>query len=149
MTVDNQSTQEALTALNTSSSSSSSSSSSTTPSGDESSADVEDAYVISWEDWRTVHTPALVREIQHFAQERDWTQFHTPRNIGLALLGEVGELAELVQWKGDDPTLDLPLKQVDKLSQELADVAIYLYRMVSVTDSLPDLMEQMQIRNED
>ena len=43
-------------------------------------------------------TQALIRA---FVKERDWEQFHTPRNLVLALTGEVGELAELMQWKSD------------------------------------------------
>ena len=39
--------------------------------------------------------------IRAFVKERDWEQFHTPRNLVLALTGEVGELAELMQWKSD------------------------------------------------
>ena len=37
----------------------------------------------------------------HFARERDWEQFHTPRNLAMALVGEVGELCECFQWKGE------------------------------------------------
>ena len=44
---------------------------------------------------------ALRLRIAAFAKERDWDQFHTPRNILLALVGEVGELAECFQWKGE------------------------------------------------
>lgn len=39
-------------------------------------------------------------QLRHFVQERDWEQFHTPRNLLMALVGEVGELAEIFQWKG-------------------------------------------------
>jgi len=43
------------------------------------------------------------RSMAQFAQERDWEQFHTPRNVLLALVGEVGELSEIFQWKGEVP----------------------------------------------
>ena len=43
----------------------------------------------------------LQSEIDEFAEERDWEQFHTVKNLILALVGEVGELAEIVQWKTD------------------------------------------------
>lgn len=66
-----------------------------------------------------------------FAHERDWEQFHTARNLILALVGEVGELAELVQW--------LPDTQVEKalreeklrgaLADELADCLFYLVQL--------------------
>lgn len=90
--------------------------------------------------------PRLVEDIQTFAEERDWTRFHTPRNIILALLGEVGELAELVQWKGDEPKpLVLETKELDKLSQELADVSIYLLRLASVTNVTSELVENLDL----
>eukprot|EP00438_Fugacium_kawagutii_P014656 Skav226498 [mRNA] locus=scaffold4305:60102:64804:+ [translate_table: standard] len=43
----------------------------------------------------------LRRELAEFAKERDWDQFHAPRNLALALVGEVGELCECFQWKGE------------------------------------------------
>ena len=75
-------------------------------------------------------------DITAFAEAREWNRYHTPRNLVLALLGEVGELAELVQWDGDDDMDNdkmcaagaikhYTLPELDKLSQELADVAIY------------------------
>ena len=41
------------------------------------------------------------QRMQEFASARDWDQFHTPRNLALALVGEVGELCEIFQWRGD------------------------------------------------
>lgn len=102
--------------------------------------------VLSWADWVS-QVPALVDEIQDFALAREWSKFHTPRNLILALLGEVGELAELVQWKGDDDNEDLKLerKELDKLSQELADVSIYLLRLASVVNVTAPLVEQLEL----
>ena len=69
-----------------------------------------------------------------FVRVRDWTKFDTPRNLVLAMLGEVGELAEVMQWKGDFQGYDKIKndKVVDKLSQEVSDVAIYLLRVLWV-----------------
>ena len=87
------------------------------------------------------------------SKPREWSKFHQPRNIILALLGEVGELAELVQWKGDldhhnddsdSFTSQLSSQELDKLSQELADVAIYLLRMASVTNVTDALVEYLE-----
>ena len=105
------------------------------------SADPEHENIL-WADF-VAQIPRLVQEIQSFAEDRDWTRFHTPRNIILALLGEVGELAELVQWKGDEQPLSLEVKELDKLSQELADVSIYLLRLASVTNVTSDLVENL------
>ena len=70
--------------------------------------------------------------IRHFANARLWNRFHTPRNIALALLGEVGELAELFQWKGDAGEIELTEEELDKIGQEIADVSIYLMRLADV-----------------
>jgi dCTP diphosphatase len=85
--------------------------------------------------------PGLAQEIHDFVSERSWDQYHTPRNLVLALLGEVGELAELLQWKGDDDDAQLKLssQELDKLSQELADVSIYLLRLATVCEVVPQL----------
>ena len=40
-------------------------------------------------------------EMQQFATDREWDQYHTPRNLALALVGEVGELCEIFQWRGE------------------------------------------------
>ena len=68
-----------------------------------------------------------------FAAARDWDQFHTPRNVLLAMVGEVGELSELFQWRGDAGCgVDLPSwSDADKthLGEEMADVLLYLVRL--------------------
>ncbi|XP_068100215.1 dCTP pyrophosphatase 1 isoform X2 [Hyperolius riggenbachi] len=66
-----------------------------------------------------------------FTAERDWNKFHQPRNLLLALVGEVGELAELFQWQGEVPE-GLPgwsHSQRESLSHELSDVLIYLLEL--------------------
>nr|XP_004671074.1 dCTP pyrophosphatase 1 [Jaculus jaculus] len=68
-----------------------------------------------------------------FAAERDWDQFHKPRNLLLALVGEVGELAELFQWKSDTepgPQTWLPRERA-ALQEELSDVLIYLVALAA------------------
>ena len=72
--------------------------------------------------------------IRNFANERQWYRYHTPRNIALALLGEVGELAELFQWSGDEGLVHDVLSEetLDKAGQEIADVSIYLLRLCDV-----------------
>lgn len=85
------------------------------------------------EDTTTVEGVTIL--IRNFADERLWHRHHSPRNIALAMMGEVGELAELVQWKKDEGDLGevLSEKELDKIGQELADVAIYLMRLADVS----------------
>ena len=81
---------------------------------------------------------AVRNRLRAFAQAREWDQFHTPRNICLALVGEVGELCECFQWKGDaGAALGLPnweAKKRDALGEELADVLLYLVRLADKCD---------------
>lgn len=87
----------------------------------------------------TVNTVADIEEltakIRAFADARDWAQFHTPRNLVLALAGEVGELAAEIQWVPDDAiaqALGEPGKHA-AIESEIADVAIYVMRLADVT----------------
>ena len=73
----------------------------------------------------------LSRRVRDFAEQRDWAQFHSPRNLTLALVGEVGELAAELQWLTDSE-VEVALVDVDKrarIEDELADVLIYLTRL--------------------
>lgn len=80
--------------------------------------------------------PSISFRAQKFATDRDWLRYHTPRNILLALTGELGELAELLQFKGDQGCAALLTStDMNKISQELADVTIYLLRLSDVTDT--------------
>ncbi|CAE8666612.1 unnamed protein product [Polarella glacialis] len=70
-------------------------------------------------------------ELAEFAKARDWDQFHSPRNLAFAMVGEVGELCECFQWKGEVPE-GLPGwkdKERTHLAQEIADVFLYLIRL--------------------
>ena len=77
---------------------------------------------------------ALAARLRTFARERDWEQFHTPKNLAMALSVEAGELMELFQWLtpeesravADDPA------GARRLQEELADVLIYLVRLADV-----------------
>ena len=76
----------------------------------------------------------LTTLVRTFADSRDWEQFHSPRNLLLALVGEVGELAAEFQWIGDDSVVTA-LQDPDKreaVGSELADVFIYLLRLADV-----------------
>jgi len=76
----------------------------------------------------------LARRMASFAAAREWDQFHSPRNLLLALVGEVGELSEIFQWKGEVPTGLADWNDADKehLGEELADVLLYLVRLADV-----------------
>jgi len=77
----------------------------------------------------------LQQQIDNFATERDWDQFHLPRSLILALQSELGELAEIVQWTPDSRMdAEWLAEHRDRLSEEMSDVLIYLLRLASVLE---------------
>jgi len=67
--------------------------------------------------------------LQTFAAERDWDQFHSPKNLAAALCVEAAELLEPFQWLTDDSSKSLSPGQITKVREELADVFLYLIRL--------------------
>lgn len=74
------------------------------------------------------HELAL-RELRDFVRERDWEQFHTPKNLAMALAGEAGELVALFQWLTPEA-----LPDAAAVESELADVYTYLLLLADVLD---------------
>lgn len=85
----------------------------------------------------------LVRE---FAQDRDWEQFHTPKNLAMAVAGEAGELLAEFQWLTPAESASLSSQQLDAVSAEMADVLIYLCRLADVLGV--DLLEAARVKVE-
>jgi len=71
----------------------------------------------------------LRRRLAEFAALRDWDQFHAPKNLVMALVGEVGELVEHFQWRSDDDSRSLDAETLEAVALELADIQIYLIRL--------------------
>ncbi|KAM4585271.1 glutamyl-tRNA(Gln) amidotransferase subunit B, mitochondrial [Odontesthes bonariensis] len=71
------------------------------------------------------------RRQAEFTDERDWNKFHQPRNLLLAMVGEVGEVAELFQWRGEvaEGLPDWTESEREQLAHELSDVLIYLVEL--------------------
>jgi len=77
---------------------------------------------------------ALIAEVRAFAVSRDWEQFHTPKNLAMAIAGEAGELVAEFQWlKEEESTRSaLSAEKFNDIELEVADVAIYLIRLSDV-----------------
>lgn len=73
----------------------------------------------------------LSKKLNDFAKERDWEQYHSPRNLLLAMIAEVGELSELFMWKGEvrKGLADWDEAEKEHLGEELSDVLLYLIRL--------------------
>jgi NTP pyrophosphatase (non-canonical NTP hydrolase) len=67
--------------------------------------------------------------LRSFAQERDWDQFHSPRNLAVALVIEATELLEHFQWLTDEQSRDLSRETINEIRLEMADVLLYLIRL--------------------
>ncbi|MHB1511656.1 MAG: nucleotide pyrophosphohydrolase [Acidiferrobacter sp.] len=70
----------------------------------------------------------LTERLAQFAKERDWEQFHSPKNLAMALIVEAGELVEQLQWLREEESHALPEAQRQAVSEEAADVLLYLLR---------------------
>lgn len=81
----------------------------------------------------------LIIRYREFTRERDWEQFHDPRSLILALVGEVGELAELFQWPGPQiaKAADNNSELNRRASEEISDVLLYLIRLSDVLNIDP------------
>ena len=72
---------------------------------------------------------ALQLRLREFARERDWDQFHSPKNLAMALIAESAELVEHFQWLTEAQSTQLPDEKLREVEQELADVFLYLLRL--------------------
>jgi dCTP diphosphatase len=64
--------------------------------------------------------------IRAFIEERDWEQFHSPKNLAMALSVEVAEIVEHFQWLTEEQSRNLPAGKLAELREEIGDVMIYL-----------------------
>nr|WP_255662787.1 nucleotide pyrophosphohydrolase [Acidovorax sp. D4N7] len=81
-----------------------------------------------------IDVDGATQALRQFAHERDWQQFHSPKNLAMALSGEVGELTEIFQWmtEADSHAAASAPSTAQAVRDELADVALYLIRLADV-----------------
>lgn len=87
---------------------------------------------------------SLREALRRFASERDWDQFHSPKNLAMALAVEAAELMEHFQWLSDDQSRNLSADDLSRIREEIADVLLYLVRLADKLDV--DLMESAQAK---
>lgn len=71
----------------------------------------------------------LIKKLRQFAFDRDWEQFHSPKNLSMALAVEAAEILEHFQWLTEKESRNLPPEKIEKIKQEIGDVQIYLARL--------------------
>jgi len=86
---------------------------------------------------------ALQQRLAAFAAARDWDQFHSPKNLAMALSVEAAELVEEFQWLTEDQSTALEAERRERVRLELADVFIYLLR---IADKLDDKIAQNEMK---
>lgn len=85
-----------------------------------------------------------------FAADRNWDQFHNPKNLAMALIAEAGELVEPFQWLTEEQSKSLDLKQLSQVQDEVADVFIYLVRLADKLgiDLIESANKKIDLNNE-
>jgi len=76
----------------------------------------------------------LIQAVREFREERDWEQFRSPKNLSMALIVEAAELVEHFQWLTEEQSAGLSQRKIDEISEELADILIYLVRIADKLD---------------
>jgi NTP pyrophosphatase (non-canonical NTP hydrolase) len=88
-------------------------------------------------DEKDLSLESLKLRLRQFAAERDWDQFHSPKNLASALSVEAAELLEPFQWLTEEQSRNLSPEKVQAVRKEIADVLIYLVRLADKLDVDP------------
>ena len=94
--------------------------------------------------------PALQTALRAFAREREWEQFHSPKNLAAALSVEAAELLEHFQWLTEEQSRNLPLDKRAQVAGELADVLLYALQLADKLgiDPLDAAWKKLQVNEE-
>jgi NTP pyrophosphatase (non-canonical NTP hydrolase) len=86
----------------------------------------------------------ILQQIRTFRDERDWMQFHNPKNLACSVSIEAAELLEHFQWTTPEESLDVATRKKTEIAHEIADVAVYL---IELADNLGiDLAEAITVK---
>ena len=92
----------------------------------------------------------IQHQLKKFASERDWEQFHTPKNLTMALSVEASELVEIFQWLKPEESKLPDKKQIELINSEVADIAMYLLRFCDLLDiNLESAIQRKIVKNEE
>lgn len=88
----------------------------------------------------------LAQRLDSFAREREWQQFHSPKNLASALIVEAGELLEHFQWMTEEQSRQLAPEKADAIGAEVADVLLYLIQLSAAIGVDPIAAAQAKLR---
>lgn len=90
----------------------------------------------------------LTLAMRQFAEEREWDQFHSPKNLSMALAGEAGELLDCFRWLTENDSYHLDDKQAQAVKEELADVLLFTVRLADKLNiDLFSAAQQKMVKN--
>ena len=93
----------------------------------------------------------IQQRLREFAAERNWEQFHSPKNLVMALSVEVSELMEHFQWLTEEQSQSLPPETLQQVGEEIADVLLYLIRLsdrlnIDLSEAIANKMKKNEMR---
>lgn len=91
----------------------------------------------------------LKQQMNNFIRDRNWEQFHTPKNLAIAIGAETGELLECFQWKSDEDILQMILDgETEHIADEIADIFTYLLNLCETLGlDLEEITERKMEKN--
>jgi dCTP diphosphatase len=93
-------------------------------------------------------TKQMIEKIKKFRDDRDWMQFHDPKNMAVSIILEASELLEHFQWKTIKEVEEYARQNKDEIQDEIADIALYLFEMAdNLGVNLIDAMEKKLEKN--
>lgn len=94
-----------------------------------------------------LHIEDISQALRQFASERDWNQYHSPKNLAMAITVEASELQEIFQWLTESQSREPDTTQRENIQHEVADVMLYLIRLCDVLniDIASAISEKMRI----
>ncbi len=89
----------------------------------------------------------ITKKIIEFRDAREWKKYHTPKNLALSLIVEIGELFELIQWQSDNEIKNQIERIKKQTEEEISDVAIYLFLLahelgIDLEETIPRKIEK-------
>lgn len=91
----------------------------------------------------------ITEKIKKFRDDRDWMQFHDPKNIAVSIILEASELLEHFQWKTIEEVEKYSRQNIGEIKNEIADIALYLFELAdNLGINLTEAMEQKLKKNE-
>ena len=97
-----------------------------------------------------INMEKLALRLRKFADDREWNQFHSPKNLSMAIAGETGELIEHFQWLTEEQSENLPENKLKEVGEEMSDIFIYLIRLADQLHiDLVSAVENKILKNEE